>query len=549
MRALRTVPAPGTPDALDDDVSLRPAGRLTSMASRLQEQLAEFTEGLAKQDAILSEGQDECARITDEQRRVNLDFSANVVKILGEQKELVEQGKQRLETQRSTLRAVNAERDDLLVEKENLAASVAEAHTTIAKKEEELGVVREAQALLEREIKSKDAQLKQTESEVAALHEENAKLLDDLENKNASVDAAEGVRGELAERNEELRAQLRAAESARAEADENISRLMRANASLEEEIAAGESAVAALQEQTRESFEQMTLDREQLVERNRALAEQMTESQTRLDVVRAEAEAIIKEEQERNEALERRHEETLAELEKIGGDAALRPMLIETQQQLLRERERAAALREQNRELEEAAEAVERRKREQEGKLELLNRSLADFEKNREQSAEAMGPGFQGLDLSDDGRSVAGYSDLASVVSEIPNPNDVDGKAAAARRAKAAQNKIKFDAVKAQRNQFKAGLKAAQEEIERMRAEMQTVEALKNKSPRSRKTCSSERRARRARERTQHRGRDASRSPNQRTTTETVADSEGATLVKRSSSREKVRDLFFCTFK
>ena len=479
VRALRTVPAPGTPDALDDDVSLRPAGRLTSMASRLQEQLAEFTEGLAKQDAILSEGQDECARITDEQRRVNLDFSANVVKILGEQKELVEQGKQRLETQRSTLRAVNAERDDLLVEKENLAASVAEAHTTIAKKEEELGVVREAQALLEREIKSKDAQLKQTESEVAALHEENAKLLDDLENKNASVDAAEGVRGELAERNEELRAQLRAAESARAEADENISRLMRANASLEEEIAAGESAVAALQEQTRESFEQMTLDREQLVERNRALAEQMTESQTRLDVVRAEAEAIIKEEQERNEALERRHEETLAELEKIGGDAALRPMLIETQQQLLRERERAAALREQNRELEEAAEAVERRKREQEGKLELLNRSLADFEKNREQSAEAMGPGFQGLDLSDDGRSVAGYSDLASVVSEIPNPNDVDGKAAAARRAKAAQNKIKFDAVKAQRNQFKAGLKAAQEEIERMRAEMQTVEALK----------------------------------------------------------------------
>ena len=90
-----------------------------------------------------------------------------------------------------------------------------------------------------------------------------------------------------------------------------------------------------------------------------------------------------------------------------------------------------------------------------------------------------MGPGFQGLDLSDDGRSVAGYSDLASVVSEIPNPNDVDGKAAAARRAKAAQNKIKFDAVKAQRNQFKAGLKAAQEEIARMREEMQTVEALK----------------------------------------------------------------------
>ena len=223
-------------------------------------------------------------------------------------------------------------------------------------------------------------------------------------------------------------------------------------------------------------------------------------------------------------------------------------MLIETQQQLLRERERARRLRAQNRELEEAAEAVERRKREQEGKLELLNRSLADFEKNREQSAEAMGPGFQGLDLSDDGRSVAGYSDLASVVSEIPNPNDVDGKAAAARRAKAAQNKIKFAPSRRRGTSSKPGSRRRRKRLNACARRCKPWRRSKNKSPRSRKTCSSERRARRARERTQHRGRDASRSPNQRTTTETVAalKARRAANVRRRAKRFAT---FFCTFK
>ena len=51
--------------------------------------------------------------------------------------------------------------------------------------------------------------------------------------------------------------------------------------------------------------------------------------------------------------------------------------------------------------------------------------------------------------------------------------------AAAARRAKAKENKIKFENMKQQRNQYKAGLRAAKEEIERMRQEVGMVEELK----------------------------------------------------------------------
>lgn len=72
-----------------------------------------------------------------------------------------------------------------------------------------------------------------------------------------------------------------------------------------------------------------------------------------------------------------------------------------------------------------------------EGKLELINRSLADFEKNQADARDSRGEGgggsvggggsetahepWQDLDL----QSVAGFSDLASNISEIPNPNDL----------------------------------------------------------------------------------------------------------------------------
>ena len=232
---------------------------------------------------------------------------------------------------------------------------------------------------------------------------------------------------------------------------------------LENEIENGEVAVAALQAEQESAFASLSLDREALLSKNRMLAVQMEESRRRLEATRAEAEAIIAEEQDRNDALERKHEATLAELQKIGGDAALRPMLIEAQQQLSRERERLAALRREKEALEEARVTSEAAERERAGKLELLNRSLADFEKHRERSAAELGPGFQGLDSGetesvDGSRTGDGYSDLASTTSEAHDPSDVDGKRAAARRAKAAQNKQKFEALKAQRDQYLAGL-------------------------------------------------------------------------------------------
>ena len=274
--------------------SIKPAGRITSMASRLQEQLSQFTENLAESDAAILAGHDECSRINDEQRQVNLDFSNNVMKMVKEQQGIVETSKTRIETQRSTLRAVHAERDELMAEKEDLTKTVFEHKATIEEQGHEIEVAKEARAILEREIQAKDAQLEQTEKEVSALHEENARLAGELQNREASVEEAEGRRGLLSERNVDLMAQLNAAEAARLEAEENIQRLMDANSALEEEIAQGESAVMALQTQTAESFASLKVDREQMVERNRALARQMMESQARLDNVRSEAEAIIK---------------------------------------------------------------------------------------------------------------------------------------------------------------------------------------------------------------------------------------------------------------
>ena len=359
-----------------------------------------------------------------------------------------------------------------------------EAERVITEKDKDIEARSAANAVLEKELKSKDAQLSQTESELSALHEENARLMAELEEREAAMGEAEGRRSVVAESNDELTRRLEAAEAARLAAEEATAALAQANALLENEIENGEVAVAALQAEQESAFASLSLEREALLSKNRLLAVQMEESRRRLEATRAEAEAIIAEEQDRNEELERKHEATIAKLHKVGGDAALRPMLIEAQQQLSRERERLTALRREKEALEEARVAAEAAERERAGKLELLNRSLADFEKHRERSAAELGPGFQGLDsgeiMSVDGSQAGdGYSDLASTTSEAHDPSDVDGKRAAARRAKAAQNKQKFEALKAQRNQYKAGLVNAQNEVERMRAELQSVEALK----------------------------------------------------------------------
>lgn len=64
-------------------LGVKPAGRITSMASRLQEQLSQFAASLAQTDAVILAGHDECSRINDEHRQMNLDFSHNVMKMAG----------------------------------------------------------------------------------------------------------------------------------------------------------------------------------------------------------------------------------------------------------------------------------------------------------------------------------------------------------------------------------------------------------------------------------------------------------------------------------
>uniref|UniRef100_A0A7S0X5V8 Uncharacterized protein n=1 Tax=Mantoniella antarctica TaxID=81844 RepID=A0A7S0X5V8_9CHLO len=469
------------------------------------------------------------------------------MQMVKEQHGIAETSKAHLETQRSTLCAVNAERDDLIAQREDLARAAVGQQSVIEEQGHEIEMIKEARQNLEREVEAKNAQLAETERQVGALHQENAQLAGELQARGAAVDAAEGRLGALADRNNDLLAQVSAAESARVEAEENIRKLMDENGVLEEEISAGESSVLAIQAQTAESFACMHVDREQLVERNRALARQMVESQDRLDTVRRDAETIITVEKLRSRAMEQQHGEMLAELEKEGGAAALRPMLVAAQQALGLEKERAAALAAKNEELVAAAgarddaatraerdavpvgEVVRARKEaaaeietlkvcaaaaearvaqyEQqladvhargvkwsgqqtaaEGRIERINRYVADSDSTRTNadlrassggsgggggSGETYDDAWRDLDL----QSVAGYSE--SNMSEIPNPNDLDGIGRLARAAKAQANKGKFEQIKAQRNQYKAGLRAAQQEVEGMRAEMAAVEHLR----------------------------------------------------------------------
>ena len=188
-----------SPNALAAD-----SGRLASMATRLRAQLVEFADGLAKQDALLSAGQDECARLHGEQTDVNARFGASVVAMVSEQKHLRDAAASRIETQRSTLIAVNAERDELRADRDALTDRVAEAETVIVAKDAAIEARSAANAALETELKSKDAQLSQTERELEALHEENARLAAELEEREAAVGEAEGRRGVVAEHNDEL---------------------------------------------------------------------------------------------------------------------------------------------------------------------------------------------------------------------------------------------------------------------------------------------------------------------------------------------------------
>lgn len=312
-------------------------GRIANAASRLQAQLSQFTEGLARQDAMLLAGTEEIGRSTERQSKSAYDFTGSMLGMVRDSHANVSAAKTRVQAQRKAYHDLNAERDSLRVEKESLTSTVEETRTRLRDKDAELEVVNEARKVLEKEVDAKAHRLATVEKQVNALNDQNKDLGAQIATKEREVAQAEVRRTELAAKHKELEKKLIASQNARDEAEAHAAKLEEANAALEEEIAAGEEAVLALQRQTEESFSALQTDREALMSRNESLQKQMAESQTRLDAVREEAAAIIAEEQGRTEELETAYEETLLELEEKGGEGTLRPMLVEAQN-----RERAA---------------------------------------------------------------------------------------------------------------------------------------------------------------------------------------------------------------
>lgn len=325
-------------------------GRIANAASRLQAQLSQFTEGLARTDAMLLAGTEELTRSTERQSKSAYDFTGSMLGMVRDSHANVSAAKTRVQAQRKAFNDLNAERDSLRVEKESLAHAVEDAAARLADKDAELEVVNESRRILEKEVDAKAKRLAQTEAKVESLNDQNAQLGAQIAAKEREVNDAEARRRELSARHEELERTLAAAQLARDRASAKATALEEANAALEEEIAAGEEAVLALQRQTEESFSALQADREALLARNDALQRQMRESQAKLDAVREEAAAIIAEEQGRTEELEAAYEETLLELEEKGGEGTLRPMLVEAQN---REREALDRVEELERKLRE----------------------------------------------------------------------------------------------------------------------------------------------------------------------------------------------------
>ena len=342
--------AGGSPAGSTGAAATPSPGRIANAASRLQAQFSQFTEGLARTDAMLLAGTEELTRSTERASKSAYDVTGSMLGMVRDSHANVSAAKTRVQAQRKAFNDLNAERDSLRVEKESLAHAVEDAAARLADKDAELEVVNESRRALEKEVDAKAARLAETEAKVDALDDQNARLGAQIAAKEREVNEAEARRRELVARHEELERTLASAQTARDEASAKATALEEANAALEEEIAAGEEAVLALQRQTEESFSAAQADREALLARNDALQRQMRESQARLDAVREEAAAIIAEEQGRTEELEAAYEETLLELEEKGGEGTLRPMLVEAQN---REREALDRVEELERKLRE----------------------------------------------------------------------------------------------------------------------------------------------------------------------------------------------------
>ena len=255
-------------------------GRIANAASRLQAQLSQFTEGLARQDAMLLAGTEEIGRSTERQSKSAYDFTGSMLGMVRDSHANVSAAKTRVQAQRKAYHDLNAERDSLRVEKESLTSTVEETRTRLRDKDAELEVVNEARKVLEKEVDAKAHRLATVEKQVNALNDQNKDLGAQIATKEREVAQAEVRRTELAAKHKELEKKLIASQNARDEAEAHAAKLEEANAALEEEIAAGEEAVLALQRQTEESFSALQTDREALMSRNESLQKQMAESQT-----------------------------------------------------------------------------------------------------------------------------------------------------------------------------------------------------------------------------------------------------------------------------
>jgi enamine deaminase RidA (YjgF/YER057c/UK114 family) len=173
-----------------------------------------------------------------------------------------------------------------------------------------------------------------------------------------------------------------------------------------------------------------------------------------------------------NADLVSRNAQLSLEMEALAGTstAAMAPALAEARAALAAAQARCAELAAQNSVLADQAQAA------QSGEAALMQARLALISQGFESIHTARGPPSES-GLTDDTASEAGFSDLASNVSEAPGLSDATR---AANRARAAQNKAKFDAIKAERNAFKAEAKKAARELDRMRLEVTKVQELKS---------------------------------------------------------------------
>jgi len=245
------------------------------------------------------------------------------------------------------------------------------------------------------------------------------------------------------------------------------------HAAVETELQVGESAVAELHTKHQAVAQSLAAERAALLAKNAALAAQMQATQTALKDLQESASSALYAAQRQNEELTARNAELAKEMDALSGEdaASLAPALAEARSNLAALQEQCEQLVAQNARLEHLAQANGGSG----GDAGALHARLAEINQGFESVHMNGGPPSES-GITDDTISEAGFSDMASVISEAPGMSDA---ARSANRARSAQNKARFEAIKQERNAFKQEAKKAAKELERMRAEVAKVEELK----------------------------------------------------------------------